>query len=268
MKKNIYLLFLLGFVFLGLTSCGDNPPNQYIEQTMFSAYPNVGKTQEANMRLSLAGDARLDIQEETARMVSKDLKKKGFFDVVVYGWNSIERRLIQNPIVLYASFPYFQMPVKIMSNEIPKYKSENAGRSIKPVRFAGISIMTEECLWREMSINKNPHFILGTHQLPICSLADEEKVSDPVFDVSLINNMKHPVVVTHIGFRAIAEWTKMKGLPVSGKIKQTDGYAIEVHEFVVGNTEWLKLDDPIYMEGEAPYRFKFRLRKLQKRRKG
>ncbi len=57
-------------------------PNQYIEQTMFSAYPNVGKTQEANMRLSLAGDARLDIQEETARMVDKlgaeDLAKHGY----------------------------------------------------------------------------------------------------------------------------------------------------------------------------------------------
>lgn len=57
-------------------------PNQFIEQTMFSAYPSVGKTQEANMRLSLAGDVRLDIQEATARMIDKlgaeDLAKHGF----------------------------------------------------------------------------------------------------------------------------------------------------------------------------------------------
>jgi hypothetical protein len=43
MKKNIYLLFLLGFVFQGLTSCGDNPPNQYIEQTIVQGYLLVDK---------------------------------------------------------------------------------------------------------------------------------------------------------------------------------------------------------------------------------
>ena len=136
----------------------------------------------------------------------------------------------------------------------------------KPIiHFARIEIETKECLWEPIEYNSEYQFPLRTHQLPVFSRPDnkakrDQRIVDPIFDITIINMSNDPMLLTQIGFQAIRYWSVIKGLPVSGKVKVVHAYELEVRSFIPGNISLLKLDDPIYMEPGAPYRYNLRLK--------
>jgi hypothetical protein len=75
----------------------------------------------------------------------------------------------------------------------------------------------------------------------------------------LLNNHVQAIAIIAVGFDVIKISNKLKGMPASGKILMTDSYNLNVHKLVEGEKQMLTLNDPVYMDTRAPYRFRFRL---------
>lgn len=126
------------------------------------------------------------------------------------------------------------------------------------LRFAEVRIALEQCLWGAVSTKDHRW---GFHELP-CQLSEDEigmRISDPILDITLLNNHSQAITILAIGFDVIKISTKLKGLPASGKILVTDTYNLDVHRLAEGKMQMLTLNDPVYMDTRAPYRFRLRL---------
>jgi hypothetical protein len=102
---------------------------------------------------------------------------------------------------------------------------------------------------------------MGSHQrFPnIGAGSSTELGDDPVLDVTLLNKGTATAVVSRIGIRPIAAWTSPKGPPRSGRISLSDGYALEMETFEIGNDQFLVLSEPVSLIPNDPYRFRLRL---------
>ena len=142
---------------------------------------------------------------------------------------------------------------------------------IPNIQIAQIRIASNHCLWEIETEERllGTQYEIGFHQLPTFTWKKgeeqrDQRVSDPILDITLINTGFHPLLFTAVGFEAIDVWSKLKGLPISAKVKRSHGYELKVEEFIIGKKTFLQFQDPIYMSPTAPYRFSLRLQNYAK----
>lgn len=132
--------------------------------------------------------------------------------------------------------------------------------------FVSIGIAEDLCLWEEEEDGVDKLGCkYGFHQLATLKCDEEQKladqrISDPVLDVTLLNPSGKPLILSALGFHAVTCWSKLKGLPIAGKVRCTDVYNLQVKHFTPGRSRLLKIADPIYMNSGDVYRFRLRLR--------
>jgi len=131
--------------------------------------------------------------------------------------------------------------------------------------FESVELVTSECAWHPMSRTLGQaHYPFASHQLrmdmwPEERRAAERRTLDPIFDLTLINRSARPLLLSGVGFEPVRAWAKLKGLPVAAKVFVSDAYELGVHGFECGTTQLFTLPDPVYLQAEAPYRYKLRL---------
>jgi hypothetical protein len=172
---------------------------------------------------------------------------------------------------------------------IPPKEPTRSDAPLAPMHFAQIEMATDQCLWEEMQRGitlvapiANPmgqpwsfggpykgtpqqRYPVGSHQLisffwPKDQSEKEIRVADPIVEFTVVNTSYHASVISRIGIRPIAAWTSPKGPPFAGKISSFEYYELPIDRFEIGNDLTLRLPDPIYLEPNASYRFRLRLR--------
>lgn len=123
------------------------------------------------------------------------------------------------------------------------------------ITFSIIDIKNDICCWR----NRDRQIDIEN---PIYDFHEEQtrgqlinKIEDPIFDITILNESTEPVILSHVGVLPISARHDIKGIPSAGKIQITEGYILKIEKFEFGQDVILKLDDPIYMEAKAPFRF-------------
>lgn len=99
--------------------------------------------------------------------------------------------------------------------------------------------------------------------------------ADPTLDITVINNRREPMVLTHVGVRilSIAWQVRVKGVPQAARIPQTESYVVDIpdirSEYVspeirglwsygpleIGRDIWTALAHPIRIPKQEPFRF-------------
>jgi hypothetical protein len=148
------------------------------------------------------------------------------------------------------------------------------------LKFASIRIDASDPNWEESTrFTDSPfahpclrYFKIG---LWVCD-------ADPVFDITLMNTSKTPVILSAIGVEVVTvgNINYVSGVPSAAKIPKNDAYIVEIPNIlhligvewrwqlkkprVVNKTVRKQLTDPVYLESGAPYRFGLRLKNYYK----
>jgi len=105
---------------------------------------------------------------------------------------------------------------------------------------------------------------------------------DPTLDVTVVNNRREPMVLTHVGVRilSIALQVRVMGVPCPARIPQTESYVVDIPDVTaenvppqtrhlwsygpleVGRDIWTTLACPIRIPKQEPFRFGLLLRFL------
>jgi hypothetical protein len=148
---------------------------------------------------------------------------------------------------------------------------QKTGMATGPLKFASIRIDASDPSWEESArFTDSPfaypcsrYFKIG---LWVCD-------ADPVFDITLMNTIKSPVILTAIGVEVVTVGyiDYVSGVPSAAKIPKSDAYVIEIPNIwqligverrwqlekprEVTETVRKQLTDPVYLESGAPYRY-------------
>ena len=127
----------------------------------------------------------------------------------------------------------------------------------KLITFSKIDIKTKICCW----FNRNSEVENSIYDFHEEMRGESKAIKniDPIFDITILNETPDPIIITQIGFVPISARKDIKGIPISGKIEILEGYTIRVNKFNFGEEEVLNLEDPIYLEGKAAFRFTLKL---------
>jgi hypothetical protein len=144
------------------------------------------------------------------------------------------------------------------------------------VEFSRIAIANQSADWYEYEPPpKRRTYPFDRHTSQYVRLEGWVQGTDLPFDVTLINRSAGVVLVTHLGVELVAV-THLFDNPYKGeppravKIKLEDAYEVEPHRGLwspgdinpdedtwldIGDISWVRLDDPVYLPADAPYRF-------------
>jgi hypothetical protein len=157
------------------------------------------------------------------------------------------------------------------------------------ISFVQIEMATDQCLWEEMRHHRAPEapiynpitgrpwfnqtyevqpkesYPFGSHQLANyhwtpAQRESETRIADPILEFTIVNRSGIPTVVSRIGFRVSNVWNAAKAAPLAFRLVSYDMYELAVKDLVIGEDQLLRLPDPIYLEPNAPYRFRLRLK--------
>lgn len=131
--------------------------------------------------------------------------------------------------------------------------------------FEAVELDIAQCAWQRISKTADPRVPLGSHLLRIDMWPEERRTAelrtfDPIFDLTVVNRSRRPLILIGVGFEPVNAWTRLKGLPVAERIVVCESYELKVAGFEYGQPQILALPDPFYLPSEAPFRFKLRLR--------
>ena len=149
-----------------------------------------------------------------------------------------------------------------------------------PLRFSSISIDARDPNWGEGQRSDSPFEYPPSQHFKLIKFVHG---ADPLFDITLVNTMNSPVILSAVGARVlkVAHVMYLYGVPTAAKIPKSDSYVLEFpdirksmrarpdgdrgprniqldHEYGsrdIGETVSVKLPDPIYLEPKAPYRY-------------
>ncbi len=162
-------------------------------------------------------------------------------------------------------------------------------KSDEGIQFVQIEMATDQCLWEEMRHDRSPeapiyspmtgrpwfnqvyevmpkeHYRFGSHQLANYHWTrghreSETRVADPILEFTILNRGPGPAVVSRLGFRVENCWNAAKAAPMAYKLESFDAYVLQVEGFTIGECQFLRLPEPIYLELNAPYRIRLRLK--------
>ncbi len=157
------------------------------------------------------------------------------------------------------------------------------------IQFVQIEMATDQCLWEEMRHDRSPeapiyspmtgrpwfnqvyevmpkeHYRFGAHQLANYHWTREQResetrVADPILEITILNRGPGPAVVSRLGFIVENCWNAAKAAPMAYKLDSFDAYELQVKGFAIGESQSLRLSEPIYLELNAPYRIRLRLK--------
>ncbi len=170
----------------------------------------------------------------------------------------------------------------------PPKTADNA-KSDEGIQFVQIEMATDQCLWEEMRHDRSPdapiynpvtgrpwfnqvyevipkeHYRFGAHQLANYHWTkdqrdSETRVADPILEFTILNRGPGPAVVSRLGFCVENCWNAAKAAPLAYKLESFDAYELQVEDFTIGESQFLRLTEPIYLELNAPYRIRLRLK--------
>lgn len=175
--------------------------------------------------------------------------------------------------------------IKIVAppHETDRFKSDIG------IKFVQIEMATDQCLWEEMRHERSPEapiynpntgrpwfnqifevmpkerYRFGSHQLANYywtkgQRGSETRVADPILEFTILNRGPGPSVVSRLGFHVENCWNAPKAAPMAYKLESFDVYELQVEGFTIGESQFLRLADPIYLELNAPYRIRLRLK--------
>jgi len=126
--------------------------------------------------------------------------------------------------------------------------------------FSRIIIDSKKCCWISRTRDEDIENPIYDFHEQMNSEEARNKIIDPIFDITLMNQSSESVIINHIGINPIVARNDIKGIPISGKIEIIEGYNLQINEFIFGKDELLWLESPIYMESKAPFRFTLQLK--------
>lgn len=150
---------------------------------------------------------------------------------------------------------------------------ELTGRDIRQPWFAAITVASDVCLWTPRQRHADLDVAYHFHQIPKraydeLDVASDTHALDPILDIVIVNAGDRPAVLTGVGFEPLMCWTDLKGIPDSGRVLLQDTFELCVQGFEIDRQQVLELSEPIFMEREAPYRFRLWLRRFTEEASG
>ena len=158
---------------------------------------------------------------------------------------------------------------------------ESTNASQAQLRFAVIRLDSSEINWAESPTPKIP-ILFNQKYSQFFKLVEFVTDADPVFDITIKNELQSPIILNKIGIELVdtAHKPLLRGIgisiPETAKIKLVDTYVIEIpdicNEFPCDDSfnsiEPIKLQrdiviplpDPIFFEGNAAYRYSVSLK--------
>ena len=133
-------------------------------------------------------------------------------------------------------------------------------QTLDSLRWACIEI-AEDSSWFEMTQAAGEDFTLFSYSWT-GSIGEGDLPStihtDPIFDVTLFNGSK-PTVLSRIGVIAKRSWQQLAGFPPPEQITVWKEYSLDF-KWSVNQPQWIRLENPIYLAANAPFRYKLRLK--------
>jgi hypothetical protein len=133
-------------------------------------------------------------------------------------------------------------------------------QTLDSIKWARIEI-AESSSWFEMTEVDGEDYTLFSYSWAGASGEGDlpfEVQTDPIFDVTLLNG-SNPTILSRIGVIAKRSWQKLAGFPPPERITVWKEYMLDFN-WSVDKPQWIRLDDPIYLAANAPFRYKLRLK--------
>ena len=166
-------------------------------------------------------------------------------------------------------------PAKLV-NALRAYLGQSNGEQATgigtgPLTFASIRIDASDPNWEESARFTNSPFAYPCSRY--FKIGPWVCDADPVFDITLMNTSKSPVILTAVGVEVVTVGYigYVSGVPSAAKIAKSEAYVIEIpniwqligveHRWQlekprnVTETVRKQLADPVYLESGAPYRY-------------
>jgi hypothetical protein len=152
--------------------------------------------------------------------------------------------------------------------------------------FANIAIDKLDLNWMEVSNNSRSSFfgVECKHYFQLRGLVYDANLN---LDITLLNLSPDPIILTAVGLELIkvAQVIYLYGIPQVAKVYKTDSYSLDLpnlrerlHEFSKDNLfgydtksfdlnemVFVNVEDPVYLESKAPYRYQLLLKEYQER---
>jgi hypothetical protein len=169
---------------------------------------------------------------------------------------------------------------KRITQDLPPILGQSIGEQATdtvsgPLKFSSIRIDANDPNWDEGSRGGSPFDRPCSQYFKLVKFVCN---ADPLFDITLMNTGKSPVILTEIGIEVltVCQRTYVYGFPTAAKIPKSDSYIIQIPNIkqrmpqpMPGNrgiffgyepqevreTITKQLPDPIYLESNAPYRY-------------
>lgn len=162
---------------------------------------------------------------------------------------------------------------RLTPRELLKYKSEleeavangsipsQSNTVTNGLRWALIEI-AEESAWYEIErVDEEEYSYFSWSWTGATGEGDEptDKLTDPVFDVTLQNAGTTPVIISRIGAIAERAYTQLAGFSPPVRIMPSDFLSLNF-QWLPKRPQWIRLHDPVGLEPQGVFRFKLQLK--------
>jgi hypothetical protein len=226
---------------------GPNADEAKSTSTGIAAHITAASPKGPRYDLSLTAEARGDVSngiwlcETCARLIDSDNER--FAVGLLRCWKTDSEDLTRREI------------------ESPRTPSVD----LQPIRYSAVGI-AEECLWwpahrlQKVQLNGGLRPDFGFHEIPPLAWegtgkSPDRNISEPILDVTLINDGTRSGTATAMGVELVCTWTAMKGLPVAQKIHPTDVYVLKLIELIPGEPQMSILRDPVGIPSGGVFRY-------------